>query len=113
MSFDSRLRQSAVPHTSTTDNCTLLEFKRFVIVGIVNTAVDLGVLNALILLSGTGHSGFSYSVLKTISFTVALANSYYLNRTWTFKARPVQKSTVRTAGQFVFISVLGAIINVG
>ena len=82
MSFDSRLRQSAVPHTSTTDNCTLLEFKRFVIVGIVNTAVDLGVLNALILLSGTGHSGFSYSVLKTISFTVALANSYYLNRTW-------------------------------
>lgn len=58
---------------------------RFAIVGLMNTGVDLAVLNALIAISHRGGSGFMYSIFKAISFLVAVVNSYFMNTRWTFR----------------------------
>ena len=85
---------------------------RFGAVGVINTVVDLAVLNALILIAHTGERGAMYALFKTIAFAAAVLNSYLMNRTWTFQ-RVSQKSQMVEGGQFMFISVLGAIVNVG
>ena len=59
---------------------------KFILVGILNTAIDFGALNLLILLTGiTG--GWAIVPLNTISFLCAATNSYFLNKFWTFKVR--------------------------
>jgi|SRR5579864_1863913 len=86
---------------------------RFVIVGIINTFVDLGVLNLLIQATHTGEKGLHFMLIKTTSFMVAVMNSYYLNRSWTFRATGRQKSLVRSGSQFLIVSLIGAVVNVG
>jgi len=93
---------------------------KFVLVGILNTLVDLAVLNILILASGIS-AGFGYSVFKGISFTVAVINSYFLNKFWTFKAgegegrtkKPFGAAQGREFAQFFTVSLIGFGINVG
>ena len=85
---------------------------RFGVVGGLNTVVDLAVLNLLIAATGTGTTGAMYALYKTIAFFCAVLNSYLMNRTWTF--RPVAtKSQMLEGSQFLFISILGAFVNVG
>src|SRR3989344_2662710 len=84
---------------------------KFVLVGILNTLVDLGVLNLLIFASGIA-SGFGYSAFKGISFTVAVINSYFLNKFWTFKMRETE-GVKREFAQFFIVSLIGFGINVG
>lgn len=57
----------------------------FAVVGVINTAVDLTMLNTLIAVSHRGRSGLLYSVFKAISFLVAVLNSYRLNSRWMFR----------------------------
>ena len=61
------------------------QMARFAVVGVINTAVDLAVLNTLIAISHRGRSGLLYSLFKAISFLVAVLNSYWLNSRWTFR----------------------------
>jgi len=51
------------------------QMARFAVVGVINTAVDLAVLNTLIAVSHRGRSGLLYSLFKAISFLVAVLNS--------------------------------------
>jgi putative flippase GtrA len=85
---------------------------RFGVVGAINTIVDLSVLNLLILLTHTGRAGAMYALFKTVAFACAVLNSYLLNRSWTFKPAPQKRQTVEGA-QFLFVSILGAVVNVG
>jgi putative flippase GtrA len=86
---------------------------RFVIVGVINTVVDLGVLNLLIQATRTGQKGFDFMLIKTTSFMVAVINSYFLNRSWTFRDKGRQKSFMRSGSQFLIVSLIGAVVNVG
>ena len=83
---------------------------RFCVVGLVNTVVDVLVLNLLIFLAGTGHTGPLFTAFKTISFLVALLNSYYMNSRWTFAES--NRNGVTQGAQFVGISVVGAVVNI-
>ncbi len=83
---------------------------KFVLVGIINTVIDLGVLNILILASGIS-AGLGYSIFKGISFTAAVVNSYFLNRSWTFR-RGATNKTQKEFFQFFIASVIGFVINV-
>src|SRR5690348_7077115 len=56
---------------------------RFAVVGAINTAVDLLVLNVLILITHTGQRGASFALFKTVAFVCAVVNSYVMNRSWT------------------------------
>lgn len=87
--------------------------KRFCIVGVVNTAVDIVVLNLLIFIAGTGHSGPLFTVFKTISFVAALLNSYWMNSKWTFAEESNGgRPSVSQGAQFIVVSVLSSVVNI-
>jgi putative flippase GtrA len=85
---------------------------RFVVVGGLNTAIDFAVLNGLIYLFGIGRSDPKYVVFKGLSFIVALANSFFLNKLWVFKTRRSEgKDMRREVMAFVGVSVAGLLAN--
>ena len=85
---------------------------RFVVVGVINTGIDLIVLNVLIHVTHKGENGgFYYSLFKSISFIVALTNSYFMNKYWTFAGQG-GKNKVIEISEFIIVSIFGFIINV-
>jgi putative flippase GtrA len=91
---------------------TIVQVLKFVVVGVLNTFVDLAILNLLIWLSGIGQSGPVFTLFKAISFTVAVVNSYYFNRLWVFRGDETKKVGTEFT-KFIIISVVGAFVNVG
>lgn len=89
----------------------LWQAAKFVLVGMLNTFVDLGVLNILILITQIS-SGTVYSAFKGISFIVAVINSYFWNKFWTFK-RKENVNPKKEFTQFFVVSLIGFGINVG
>jgi putative flippase GtrA len=87
------------------------EIARFAFVGVVNTAVDLAVLNTLIVVSHHGRAGLLYSLFKTLSFLVAALNSYWMNSKWTFR-QSARQDTMMRVGRFLLVSIFGLAINV-
>lgn len=83
---------------------------KFILVGALNTFIDLGVLNALILFTGI-VSGAGFGFFKGASFLVAVINSYLWNKYWTFKSKDSQAT--KEFSQFMFVSIIGLFINVG
>lgn len=88
----------------------IFQIIKFSLVGAVNTIIDLGIFNLLMFASGIS-SGIFYSFFKAISFTVAVVNSYFMNRYWTFDAEGMARS--KEFSKFFLISAVGFIINVG
>ena len=87
----------------------LYQFGKFAAVGALNTVIDLGILNFLILLTGV-YTGVYFSIFKAASFVVAVLNSYFWNKFWTFQSKaPV---TLKEFGRFIFFTVIGLLINV-
>lgn len=87
------------------------QFARFVFVGGINTAVDLAVLNVLIWGFDAGRDGALFAAFKTLAFSVAVANSYVLNKIWTFDAK--DKKVEGTLTPFLLVSLIGLVFNVG
>ena len=82
---------------------------RFAIVGVLNTIVDFAILNVLIkAFNITG--GFTIDLFKGMSFVVAVINSYYWNKYWTFQ---VEKKTRSEFLEFIGVSLIGFGLNVG
>jgi len=93
----------------------LVQFVKFAIVGISNTAVDWIVFKILVL---TVLSG-SDTLAKAVSFTIAVLNSYLWNTIWTFSRE--YRKTIGNSGRgnkaFVFakffvVSLVGLGVNV-
>lgn len=55
---------------------------RFVVVGLINTVVDLGVFYLLSLIPGMPHVA-----AKAVSYVAGICNSFIWNKYWTFNAR--------------------------
>jgi putative flippase GtrA len=89
----------------------ILQGGRFVLVGTFNTFVDWGVLSLLMGLSGI-YAGLGYSIFKGISFTIAVVNSYFWNKFWTFGKKETEGAGKEFV-QFFVVSVIGFLINVG
>jgi len=87
----------------------LRQIARFIVVGGLNTFLDFAVLNLLIALSGI-VSGVGFSSFKGISFLVAVTNSYFWNKYWTFESKVTKKLEFL---QFLVVSTIGLFINVG
>lgn len=86
------------------------QFGRFFLVGIMNTLVDLIILNTETILSGV-KDGFGYSVQKSISFIGAVTFSYFLNKKWTFQDHS-EEGQAKKFSQFFAVSLVGMFINV-
>ncbi|TSC96520.1 MAG: hypothetical protein Athens071426_474 [Parcubacteria group bacterium Athens0714_26] len=96
----------------------ILQFAKFLIVGGLNFLIDLGILNLLINLTDIS-SGTGYSAFKAMSFLVAVINSYFLNKYWTFKVLGVPKTgefikffTVNLIGFGINVSTASLVVNV-
>lgn len=73
-------------------------FIRFVIVGVINTAVDFGVYS---LCFGILH--IYYMTAQVFGYSAGIINSFIMNKFWTFENKEVNK---KTTGQFIkFITV--------
>jgi len=85
----------------------LWQVAKFGLVGVLNTAIDFGILNSLILLTEfTKGAGIGF--INIPSFTVAILNSYLWNRKWVFEK-------AKQGNFFVFVAVtgIGLLINTG
>lgn len=88
----------------------MLQFVKFGIIGGLNAMIDLGVLNLLIHYSGIA-AGSWYSVFKSVSFCVAVVNSYFWNKYWTFRSESGVAGVEFT--KFFLVNFLAFALNVG
>ncbi|MEK7464657.1 MAG: GtrA family protein [Patescibacteria group bacterium] len=85
------------------------QFGKFAATGTLNTLLDLGVLNLLILLTDISQ-GIYFSSFKAVSFLAATTNSYFWNKFWTFQSSlPTSFAEYLRFGGF---TLLGALVNV-
>lgn len=85
------------------------QFAKFFLVGVINTAVDLAVLNVATTITGI-KDGSGFAIQKALSFFVAVLGSYFLNKRWTFKDKSSEDAGKKFS-QFFAISLGGAFIN--
>jgi putative flippase GtrA len=85
------------------------QFIKFGIVGVSSTVIDWGVYYLLKHLFP--FLAEYYLLAKMLSFLVAVANSFFWNRRWTFRSRSQQKA--KEFSQFLFIYALSLAINAG
>jgi putative flippase GtrA len=100
------------------------QLTKFIIIGVLNTVVDIGFLSLLIfsvrnyfyidttdnLMTLGAWTVTFYSLYKGLSFIIANINSYYWNKYWTFQGN--NKKTSSEITQFFVVSILGFIINI-
>jgi len=100
------------------------QLAKFIIIGVLNTVVDLGFMSFLVFsaksyfdinstdtLLAIGASAVTfYSLYKGLSFVVANVNSYYWNKYWTFQGN--DKKTSSEILQFFTVSIFGFFINI-
>jgi putative flippase GtrA len=86
------------------------QFAKFFLVGIMNTGVDLVILNIEMAITGIA-TGSVYSIEKSISFLFAVTFSYFINKYWTFQDKS-KEGEGKKMSQFFAVSFVGMIINV-
>lgn len=62
------------------------QIAKFLVTGLLNTFIDLGILNLLIYFTNIA-AGLWYAVFKGTSFLIAVTNSFFWNKYWTFEDR--------------------------
>ena len=85
----------------------LWQMAKFAQVGVLNTAIDFGILNLLIFVTGI-TSGLSIIPLNAISFSIAIINSFFWNEKWVFETK--KEANFIT---FVVVTLIGLAINSG
>jgi putative flippase GtrA len=91
---------------------SLFEFSKFAIVGVLNSGVDFGILNSLILITGLA-SGAAFLGFKSISVTLGVINSYLWNKYWTFRADTSEPGAARRELiAFTVVTVAAVAVNV-
>lgn len=88
---------------------TIFQLGKSFLVGILNTFIDLGILNLFIWLFKVA-SGWHYVVFKGVSFSCSVINSYFWNKLWTFEKKET-KAGVKEFGKFATITLGGLAIH--
>jgi len=89
------------------------QMARFVLVGALNTFIDLGTLGLLLWVSGVDavKAIALYAFFKFLSFSAAATNSYFWNKSWTFGKQGGAKG--KEFAGFYLVTGIGALINIG
>lgn len=95
-------------------NVIIKQISRFASVGVLNTLLDFGILNFLVSFVGFtaffSLLGFKIVVANLISTFIAMVNSYFLNKYWTFGVKS-KKNIAGQVGMFFAVSIVGLVIN--
>ena len=89
---------------------SIFQFAKFAEVGALNSSIDFGILNSLILITGV-VSGAEFLAFKSASVTLGVINSYIWNKYWTFEA-PRSRGVQREFGAFLLVNLVGVGLNV-
>jgi len=89
---------------------SLFEFSKFAVVGVLNSGVDFGILNSLILITGV-VSGAGFLAFKSVSVTLGVINSYLWNKYWTFDAVESPQAR-RELVAFLTVTLVAVALNV-
>ncbi len=84
----------------------IYQLLRFVAIGVINTALDFIVLNFLSKLLNI-NAGSELGALNIISFSLAVVQSYYWNKYWTFGATAT--SLVTNVRRLILVGGVGSI----
>jgi putative flippase GtrA len=90
-------------------NKFIMQFGKFFIVGILNTGLDFLILNILMRLTDT-YKGPNLVIYGTISFSIAVINSYFLNKYWTFGDKGKEQAPKQFI-KFLSVSLIGLLLN--
>ena len=83
------------------------QFAKFSLVGVLNTAIDFGILNLLIFATGITQ-GLGIFFIAGISFSCATINSYFWNRDFTFGS---SRKAAQSFPIFAVVTLIGLLIN--
>ncbi len=97
-----------VAHTLSRWGGGIPEIARFLVVGGSSTVLEISILNILFHVTGVA-SGWYYSFFKASTFLLALLNSYFLNRGWTFRS---ESRSVAQFSKFFVVNIIGLTLNV-
>ena len=89
---------------------SLFEFSKFAVVGVLNSGVDFGILNLLMLLTGVS-SGAGFLAFKSVSVTLGVINSYLWNKYWTFNTS-TSADARREFMAFMVVTLIAVGVNV-
>ncbi len=90
---------------------SLFEFSKFAVVGVLNSGVDFGILNLLMLITGRS-SGAAFLAFKSISVTLGVINSYLWNKYWTFNTSNSAADARREFMAFMVVTLIAVGVNV-
>lgn len=94
-----------------TQNKTGIQVGKFAIVGILNTLIDVSILNLLVYFSFVATLivfGQKFLIANIISVAIAMINSFILNKQWTFKAE--EGNIYKQIFQFLAITIVGMFV---
>jgi putative flippase GtrA len=86
-------------------NKELQKFLKFATVGVSNVIIDFGVFNLLLLVHLNAYPA------SIISYVLAMTNSFYFNRRWTFQDG--QRDMWAQYLQFMAANAIGFLFNLG
>lgn len=87
-------------------------FVKYVMVGFFNAGIDFAIFNLLMFLSSIEKGPF-VSSFKTVSFIVAVINSYFWNKYWAFNAGSYIENKGKEFIKFMVVNIIGALVNIG
>ncbi|MDB4939829.1 MAG: putative rane protein [Candidatus Doudnabacteria bacterium] len=89
-------------------NKALLQFIKFALIGVANTAINIGVFNFFVNATGI-TSGLPLVIISTVSFFSAVVNSYIWNTHWSFEEGFT--NTVYQFEKFFLITFISLLVN--
>jgi putative flippase GtrA len=89
----------------------IFQLAKYLLIGVLATITDLGILNFLMLVSGI-TVGIWFSVFKGISFVVATCAKYFGDKFWAFE-KMEKREMGKEFGQFFVVTLIGLGLNVG
>lgn len=98
---------------------TIFQMAKSFLVGILNTFIDLGILNLLMWVFSVS-SGWAYAAFKAVSFGTSVLNSYFWNKLWTFEKKEETAKAgelakfygVALGGLLIHLIVSGLVVNI-
>ncbi len=88
-----------------------IQFAKFAVVGVLNTAIDFGTLNIISIVTGV-TGGLIVGGVNVPGVALALTNAYFWNKFWVFNHRD-NKGALNDLPKFLLVSGIGILVNSG
>lgn len=87
-------------------NGKLKHLSRFSMIGVINTLIDFTVFTMF-----NSLFGVSYILSQGLGYSLGVANSFLLNKKWTFEDRKANKKSFYEFFQFIVVNLISLIIT--